>query len=47
MKLEHADKYKNIPQDSDPLLIENYFGDPSAWTFDNLWNFTPFDRPEL
>jgi hypothetical protein len=38
---------KNATQESNTQLEEYYFGDPSAWTFDNLWTFDQLDLPEL
>jgi hypothetical protein len=42
-----ADKQKAAIQEPDPQFEEYYFGDPSAWTFDNLWTFDPLDLPDV
>jgi len=34
-------------EEADPEFGEFYFGDPSAWTFDNLWTFDELDLPEI
>jgi hypothetical protein len=45
--LNGANRRKNAIPEPDPQLEEYYFGDPSAWTFDNLWTFNQLDLPEL
>jgi hypothetical protein len=47
VELYIADTQKIAIQEPDPQFEEYYFGDPSAWTFDNLWPFNPLDLPDV
>ena len=40
-------KEKPTMPDANPDFEDYYFGDPSAWTFDNLWTFDQLDLPEI